>query len=125
MTGNDSCESCATSLIACRCLHWSRTRRTLSRGGTAKACRKTATRERLSYVPADDDLTHTVIAQIALQMAPTPTEFRTLHLARTWFRYMPYAVTVGGASMLALRNLVIPLVDFTSPEIVVSWAHLK
>jgi len=41
-----------------------------------------------------------------LQMAPTPTEFRTLHLARTWFRYVPYAVTAGGASMLALRNLV-------------------
>lgn len=69
--------------------------------------RRDATRERLRYVPADDDLTHTVIAQMALQMAPHPTEFRTLHLARTWFRYMPYAVTVGGTSMLALRNLVI------------------
>ena len=68
--------------------------------------KRDATRERLSYVPADDDLTHTVIAQIALQMAPTPTDFRTLHLARTWFRYMPYAITAGGASMLALRNLV-------------------
>jgi len=69
--------------------------------------KRDATRERLSYVPADDDLTHTVIAQIALQSAGNPADFRTLHLARTWFRYMPYAVTAGGASMLALRNLVI------------------
>jgi hypothetical protein len=69
--------------------------------------KRDATRERLSYVPADDDLTHTVIAQIALQMAPTLTDFRTLHLARTWLRYMPYMVTAGGASMHALRNLIV------------------
>ena len=69
--------------------------------------KRDAAREQLRDVPADDDLTHTVIAQIALQMAPTPIEFRTLHLARTWFRYVPYAVTAGGAAMLALRNLVI------------------
>jgi hypothetical protein len=69
--------------------------------------KRDATRERLSYVPADDDLTHTVIAQIALQMAPTPADFRTLHLARAWLRYMPYMVTAGGASMHALRNLIV------------------
>jgi hypothetical protein len=69
--------------------------------------KRDATRERLSYVPADDDLTHTVIAQIALQAAPSPTAFRSLDLARTWMRFMPYQVTAGGTSMMALRNLIV------------------
>jgi hypothetical protein len=69
------------------------------------AWKQDATRERLAYVPADDDLTHTVIAQIALQEIATPGEFRSRHLARAWYRFMPYVVTAGGASMLALRNL--------------------
>lgn len=69
--------------------------------------KRDATRERLSYVPPDDDLTHTVIAQIALQSAGSPNDFRSLHLVRTWMKYMPYAVTAGGTSMMALRNLII------------------
>ena len=69
--------------------------------------KRDATRERLAYVPADDDLTHTVIAQIALGEVQSPGEFRSIHLARTWYRFMPYVVTAGGASMLALRNLLI------------------
>jgi hypothetical protein len=69
--------------------------------------KRDATREQLSYVPADDDLTHTLIAQVVLQSATHPTGFRTLDLARTWFRLMPYAVTAGGTGMLAYRNLVI------------------
>lgn len=72
--------------------------------GASKAA---ATRERLQYVPQDDDLTHNVIAQIALGSAPHPLDFQTRDVASAWFQYMPYRVTAGGTAMLAFRNLVI------------------
>lgn len=78
-----------------------------SPSGIKLAWKLDATRERLCYTPADDDLTHTVIAQIVLQSAPQPTAVRTVDLARAWFRHMPYNVTAGGTGMLAYRNLVL------------------
>ncbi len=65
-----------------------------------------ATRERLRYTPADDDLTHTIIAQIALREAKHPLFFRSADLASVWFRYVPYTLMEGGTGMLAFRNLV-------------------
>lgn len=77
-----------------------------SPSGLTFSWKQDATRERLCYVPADDDLTHTVIAQIVLRTAAHPLAFRTHDLASAWFRHLPYAVTAGGTGMLAYRNLV-------------------
>jgi hypothetical protein len=66
-----------------------------------------ATRERLQYTPADDDLTHTMIAQIALRGLNHPAAFQTKDLASVWLRYVPYTVMEGGTGMLALRNLIL------------------
>jgi len=77
-----------------------------SPGGLTFCMKLDATREQLRYAPADDDLTHTVIAQIALREAKHPALFQTRDLASVWFRYVPYSVTVGGTALLAYRNLV-------------------
>lgn len=66
-----------------------------------------ATREQLLYVPADDDLTHTVIGQLVLSGAAHPLAFTSSELAAAWFRYLPYQTTAGGTGMLAYRNLVL------------------
>lgn len=66
-----------------------------------------ATRERLQYIPGDDDLTHTVIGQIILRDATHPLAFRSIDLASAWFRFLPYCTTAGGTGMLAYRNLVL------------------
>lgn len=70
-----------------------------------------ATREQLKFTPPDDDLTHTVIAQIALESAENPTSFETKHLAKTWLTYLPLFVTAGGTAWLSYRNLVILFKD--------------
>ena len=66
-----------------------------------------ATRERLRFVPADDDLTWPVVSQIALESVDNPLDIESRQVAATWFNYVPYQVTVGGTGMLAYRNLVI------------------
>ncbi|MBM4032258.1 MAG: ADP-ribosylglycohydrolase family protein [Planctomycetes bacterium] len=66
-----------------------------------------ATRENLRYAPADDDLTHTMIAQIALRELQQPDQFQSRDLASVWFRVMPYALMEGGTGMMAFRNLVL------------------
>ena len=66
-----------------------------------------ATRERLKYVPQDDDLTWPVVGQIALQSLDNPLDLESRHVAAAWFNNVPYKVTVGGTGMLAYRNLVI------------------
>ena len=65
-----------------------------------------ATRERLKYVPQDDDLTWPVVGQIALQGLDNPLDLESRHVAAAWFMNVPYKVTVGGTGMLAYRNLV-------------------
>ena len=66
-----------------------------------------ATRERLRYVPQDDDLTWPVVSQIALQNLDDPLKLQSRHVAATWFNKVPYQVTIGGTGMHAYRNLVI------------------
>jgi hypothetical protein len=66
-----------------------------------------ATRERLAYTPADDDLTHTMITQIALRELKHPAVFQTRDLASVWLRYVPYTVMEGGTGLLALRNIIL------------------
>ena len=66
-----------------------------------------ATREKLRFVPQDDDLTHTVVAQMVLETHTQPTDFQTKDLALTWMGHMPFFVTAGGTPMLTYRNLVI------------------
>lgn len=69
--------------------------------------KRDATREQLRYVPADDDLTHTVIGQLVLRGAAHPLRFKSHQLAAAWLRYLPYCTTAGGTAMLAYRNLVL------------------
>ena len=75
---------------------------------TFRGYKTDATRGNISYVPQDDDLTHTMIAQTVLgRIAPHPLEFETQDLARAWFRHLPVRLTEGGTAMLAFRNLLI------------------
>lgn len=66
-----------------------------------------ATRENLRYAPADDDLTLTMIAQIALSELHRPDQFQSRDIASVWVRFMPYALMEGGTGMMAFRNLVL------------------
>jgi hypothetical protein len=66
-----------------------------------------ATRENLRYAPADDDLTHTMMVQIALSELKRPDHFQARDLASAWFRFMPYSLMEGGTGMMAFRNLVL------------------
>lgn len=66
-----------------------------------------ATRENLRYAPADDDLTHTMITQIALRELDRPDRLRSVDVASVWFRFMPYALMEGGTGMMGFRNLVL------------------
>lgn len=84
-----------------------------------------ATRERLQYVPQDDDLTWPVVGQIALQSLDNPLEIESRHVAAAWFNNVPYKVTVGGTGMLAYRNLVLryPMwqIARADPEAHIDW----
>jgi hypothetical protein len=85
-----------------------------------------ATRETLRYAPADDDLTHTMIAQVALSELPYPAMFQSTDLISVWFRHVPYSVMVGGTGQLALRNLVMryplyPVQYKTQPASAYDW----
>lgn len=74
-------------------------------GLTFRGIKTDATRGNIRYVPQDDDLTHTVLSQIALESVDHPAMFETQDLARTWYRYLPYRLTEGGTAMMAFRNL--------------------
>lgn len=65
-----------------------------------------ATREQLDSFPGDDDLMHTVLAQISLQTPENPLDFKTKDLASTWLKYMTYRFSAGGTAMLSYRNLI-------------------
>lgn len=76
-------------------------------GLTYRGIKTDATRGNLRYCPQDDDLTHTVLSQIALSSVENPTDFETQDIARTWYQYLAYRFTEGGTAMEAFRNLTI------------------
>lgn len=74
---------------------------------TFRGIKTDATRGQVRYAPQDDDLTHTMLGQIALGYPPHPLDFETRDVLRTWFCHLPVRLTEGGTALMAFRNVLL------------------